>query len=403
MLLPLAAQAHFQLNINIRVVHVEHLADGLRVYLRLPAPYVLAPLLGEQQPDGTPQPAPYTINRLQDGQLLHSFDPEALRADPLGLGELVAAGHSITVAGRELTAEVETVRVHGGLTQPPFATLEEAKVAMTGPVFPAEAGETFVGDAVIDVVLRYPGEGAIGSYGFASRLDPGLEGQEETANLLLDHYPGETLVFRERGLLAEPVEVSRSALAAAATFLAEGVRHILEGWDHVLFVLCLIIGARRIGSLLWRVTGFTLGHTVTLILGFLGYVPATPWFIPAVETGIALSIVYAAVIAVASKPAAGTTTVTAAIGLLHGLGFSFVLQEILRVDSPNLWQSLLSFNLGVELGQVGIVLVVWPLLWFLGRRNEKLGDALRWAIALPCLALAAYWVSERGKLVIAAL
>ena len=398
-----AAQAHFQLNINIRVVHVEHLADGLRVYLRLPTPYVLAPLTGAPGADGEVPPAPFTLNRVEDGELLHSIDAEALRADPLGLGRLAAAGHSLSVAGERLEPEVQALRLHSGLTQPPFATLDEAKAAMQGPVFPADAPETFVGDTVLDVLLLYRTGGAVTDYAFGSSLDPGLEGQEETANLLIDHYPGESLVFRERGLLAVPIAVSRSPLAAAGTFVIEGIRHILEGTDHVLFVLCLIIGARRISSLLWRVTGFTLGHTVTLILGFLGYVPAAPWFVPAVEMGIAASSAYAAAIAVAKRPPGGAFAVTAGIGLLHGLGFSFVLQEILRVDSPNLWQSLLAFNLGVEIGQVAIALLVWPALWLLARRSERLGNGLRWAVAVPCVAVAAFWISERGRMVLESL
>ena len=68
-------------------------------------------------------------------------------------------------------------------------------------------------------------------------LDPGLPGQENTANLILDYGPGGTKVFRARGLLAEPVAISRSALSAVVTFIKEGVRHILDGLDHVLFVV----------------------------------------------------------------------------------------------------------------------------------------------------------------------
>ena len=75
----------------------------------------------------------------------------------------------------------------------------------------------------------------------------------------------------------------------------EGVRHILEGLDHVLFVVCLVLGASGLGAPgMARVTGFTIGHSVTLTLGFFGYYPTGAWFVPLVETGIALSIVYTA-------------------------------------------------------------------------------------------------------------
>ncbi len=81
-------------------------------------------------------------------------------------------------------------------------------------------------------------------------------------------------------------------MAAFGTFVREGIRHIFEGLDHVLFVLCLAVGAHAFAVLLWCVTGF--------------------------------------------------------IGLIHGLGFSFVLQNILKVSSPNIWQSLLAFNIGAS-------------------------------------------------------
>ena len=96
--------------------------------------------------------------------------------------------------------------------------------------------------------------------------------------------------------------------------------------------------------LVYRVSGFTIGHTITLVGGFFGYAPSGAWFIPAVELGIALSIIYAAITAVTNRGEISSFLITTCIGLLHGLGFSFVLHEILKVDSPNLWVSLISFN-----------------------------------------------------------
>ena len=246
------ARAHFLLNINVRVIHVEHLDDGLRVYLRLPMPYLVADRLGPVGPDGLPEPAPYTTNRLEDDRLVHYLDADALAAEPLGLGRLVADGHQLSVGGRPLVPEVEQLRAYPGAEQPSFASIEDAKRSFEGPYDPELFPITYVGDAVVDTVLRYRSGGPVYDYAMSSSLAPGLEGQEQTANLLLDHFPGETKVFRARGLLDQPIEVSRSALAAVTTFVTEGVRHILEGWDHVLFVLCLALGAVRFSSLLWE-------------------------------------------------------------------------------------------------------------------------------------------------------
>lgn len=394
-------QAHFQLNLNVRILHVEHLSDGLRVYLRTPMPYLVAGRVGPIGSDGLPVPAPYTTNAIEDGKLVHYLDFEALRRDPEGLGLLAGEGFRLVAGDARLDGEVIQTRVHRVGTQPDFATLDEARAAFAaGPALPDPASPLYVGDAVVDVVLRYQPGAPVTSYSVASTLDPGLPGQEDTANLILDYAPGSTQVFRARGLLAEPVTVSRSALSAILTFVKEGVRHILEGTDHVLFVLCLVLGAVRLRSLVWRVTGFTLGHSVTLTIGFFGLVPSGAWFVPTVETGIALSIIYAAAVAIMpGKISAGTERrmffVTCSIGLLHGLGFSFVLHKILQITSPDIWQSLLAFNVGVEIGQMFIILVAWPIFRLIERSSEPAWHFGRFGLATACMAIAAVWTGQR--------
>jgi hypothetical protein len=145
-----------------------------------------------------------------------------------------------------------------------------------------------------------------------------------------------------------------------------------------------------------------------LTAGFFGFVPSGSWFIPLVEMGIALSIIYAAVVALTegrreSRSEARMFVITSAIGLLHGLGFSFVLHKILQVDSPNIWQSLLAFNLGVELGQVMIILAAWPIFRLVARWSEPAWAIGRWGVALPCVAVAAVWTVQRALAVIRAL
>jgi len=200
-------------------------------------------------------------------------------------------------------------------------------------------------------------------------------------------------------LLHEPVIISNSIWKAAKTFIVEGIRHILKGIDHVLFVVCLVVGATLISALAWRVTGFTIGHSVTLTLGFFGYVPKAAWFIPLIETGIALSIIMAALMALNTDPIKATSrsgfVLTTFIGMLHGLGFSFVLQEILSVTSSNIWISLLSFNVGVEIGQLAIVVLLWPLLYLISKRIPHRLMAAKWVITLPCIVIAAFWSGQR--------
>lgn len=391
--------AHFSSANNARIFQVEHLADGLRIYFRVPLPQLVADRVGPIGTDGLPEPAPYTTVRREDGALRFLVDFQQFRNDPNGLGSLAEEGLILTVDGSRLRGTVENVRLYGLNAHPPFSDLREAKASVTTRSLPAETGETYAGDAVVDVVVYYRSQKPVYDYTIGSALDPGLPDQNDTDNLILDHAPDGTQAFRQRGILNEPVNISRSVLAAHFTFVKEGVHHILVGLDHVLFVLCLALGSGSLPSLLWRATGFTIGHSVTLAFGFFGYFPLGQWFIPSVETGIALSIIYAAIIAIAPtrrRSEAVMFAVTTAIGLLHGLGFSFVLNEILHADSPGIWQSLAAFNVGIEMGQLAIILTVWPIFLLIRRKNAKAWQVSRLGIATSCAAIALFWTSERA-------
>ena len=401
------ASAHFKLNLNVRILHVEHLADGLKIYMRLPMPYLVAHLLGEAGENGLPTPAPYTRNRLEDGKLVHYVDVVQLRQSTDGLALLARQGLSLSVDGQIVNLEAERVNIYQNGTQPDFATLDDARQAFQDKqLFDGFEQGIYVGDTTVDVLLRYTSRDTVYQYALSSSLNPGLPDQDETANLVLDYSPSGVQVFRARGLLQEPVVVTRSLLDAVVTFIKEGVIHILEGLDHVLFVICLVLGAMHLKPLLWRVTGFTIGHSITLSMGFYGFVPSAAWFVPAVETGIALSIIYVAVVAVApglqqNKGDWAVVGVTGLIGLLHGLGFSFVLQHILQVTSPNIWQSLLAFNLGIEAGQLLIVIGAWFAFYLIGLLGDRAAKINRYLVASLCAFIALFWVIERGNNILA--
>ncbi len=400
------ASAHFNLDLNIRTIHVVHTHQGLEVYLRLPTPIFLAGLVLEDELDIL-EPAPFTYNRTESGGLMHYLDLASIRESPVAFASLAESGIVFSVNGTKLNAEIVDVGLHPGLEQPPFATLREAKQSFEGDIFPYGYPEIYVGATVTDLLLHYRYDSPVDSYTLQSLFNPGLEGQENTANLILDHFPGNVRIHRLTGLLNEPVQIRNSEWAAVSTFIKQGIIHILEGLDHVLFILCLTIGATGLIALLWRITGFTIGHTITLILGFFGYVPSGIWFVPAIETAIALTIIYAAGLVILSKHKLADSfisyAITIGIGLIHGLGFSFVLHELLLPDGAHLWKSLIAFNIGVEIGQVMIVAAVWSLLWLIARINQRALIPLYWAIALPCISIASYWSIERSSQLISIL
>ena len=410
------AQAHFRVAANIRVVHVEHAKDGIRAYMRVPMPLLVADLLGPVRDDGSREPAPFTTNREENGQLVHYVDLDEVLANPVGLGRVAADKHVFVFNGKRVRGDVESVRVWPALQQTRFVSLEEVKRSfLQKEIFPANAGPTYVGDAVVDIQLLYRGVDSVKGFMFATQLRGGVPDVDTLANVIIHYQGGEPRIYRILGPIAELVQIGEvpeeqrldripeiheakdSALQDAWRFMLEGVRHISTGLDHVLFVICLTIGASRLRVLVYRVSGFTIGHTITLVGGFFGYAPSGAWFIPAVELGIALSIIYAAITAMTNRGEISSFLVTTCIGLLHGLGFSFVLHEILKVDSPNLWVSLISFNIGVEIGQLLVVVAIWPAFVIGMKRLEKTTFLARNAIALAALCVALYWSYQRAR------
>lgn len=392
--------SHFKLNANIRLYHVVHEDGQIRLLARMPLAYLIADKLGSIQEDGLPAPAPYSTNLLIDDILNHKLDAATLREDPKGLGQFFADGTIIKISDKKLKPVVGRVVAYPLNKQKPFSTLNEAESSLSSDVYNSDYKEAFIGDTIIDIELVYSTNKKIKKYTIQSLLNPGLPKQEETANLIIDHRNKKPNIYRITGLLDKSVNITNSAIKAFSTFVVNGFIHILEGYDHILFILCLIVGAQNLKSLFWRITGFTIGHSITISFGFFNIILNYLWFIPFIETTIAISIVYAAFLALWGKEYKNIILITGLIGLLHGFGFSFILSEILSIDSMNLWQSLLGFNVGVEFGQLLIALIVWPCLWYFGKKFPMYQSHLRWTILLPCILIGSLWVGERAIILI---
>jgi hypothetical protein len=182
---------------------------------------------------------------------------------------------------------------------------------------------------------------------------------------------------------------------AALRFISMGFTHILDGIDHLLFLFCLIIPLRSIRALIPVVTSFTIAHSITLISSAFGMAPSALWFPPLIETLIALSIVYMAFENIVGAKLEHRWMVTFGFGLVHGFGFSFLFSDTLQFAGGHLFSSLLAFNVGVELGQLLILVMAIPLLNILFKYfvRERIGSILLSAL----LAHSAWhWMLERG-------
>jgi len=157
------------------------------------------------------------------------------------------------------------------------------------------------------------------------------------------------------------VEVAEEARASrgAGSFFPLGIEHILTGYDHLLFLLALMLRGGGLWSLLKIITAFTIAHSITLALAALDVVVLPSAL---VESVIALSIAYVALENLLPRYAASRRwAVSFLFGLVHGFGFSSVLREI-GLPKENLLLALLNFNLGVEAGQLTVVLLIVPIL-----------------------------------------
>jgi hypothetical protein len=193
---------------------------------------------------------------------------------------------------------------------------------------------------------------------------------------------------------------------APLQFLREGVRHILTGYDHVLFLICLLLPSvmrrtaqgwepvDRLRQAVWPVAGivtaFTIAHSITLALAATGKLLLAP---AVIEPAIAVTIILAAFDNLRQIFAGRRVWVTFAFGLIHGFGFAGVLAELNLPTGQFAW-ALLQFNVGLELGQLLIVVVVTTLLFALRRGEHYAGWCIR-AGSLAAMAIGALWLVER--------
>ena len=278
--------------------------------------------------------------------------------------------------------------------------------------------------AMLDVLFDYP----IHSDRSRFSIHPGLSHLALRVVTVLRFLPpgGAIRAFEFEG---DPglVQLDPRWYQAALRFVHLGFDHILDGTDHLLFLLCLVIPFRRFRALIPVITAFTAAHSITLIASAYNLGPDALWFPPLIETLIAISIVYMAL-----ENIVGGTTVhrrwmmAFGFGLVHGFGFSFALKQTLQFAGSHLLTSLLSFNVGVELGQLLVLILLIPLLealfrfvvaermgtiilsalvahtgwhWMLDRADRLRQFPLRW----PALGAAQLATILRGLMVLVAL
>ena len=273
-----------------------------------------------------------------------------------------------------------------------FTNYEDALENILSPRL-EDSVDLFWRQGVLDIMVTYPIQSEASDFSVNPQL---ATLSNETSTVLRFVLPeGGERVFN---YLGNPgiVVLDPRWYQAAFRFVAMGFEHILEGTDHLLFLFCLVLPLRSLRRLIPGVTAFTVAHSITLIGAAFGVTPNVLWWPPLIETLIALSIVYMAFENIVGARLEHRWIVTFGFGLVHGFGFSFLFSDTLQFAGGHLFSSLLAFNVGVELGQLLVLILVIPVLNILFSKfvKERIGSILLSAL----LAHSAWhWMLERGE------
>ena len=303
---------------------------------------------------------------------------------------LAAKEFELRADGERLVAERSEQRI----TLPSddaFQTYARALELIHGPPLPADT-DVYWKDGYFDVHLEYP----IRSERSDFTLDV-LTARDDRHIVDVRFLPpgGVERIYLLRGPVAS-VALDPSWQRALWVFVKSGVFHILGGYDHLLFLLCVVMPFRRLSwSLVGIITSFTVAHTITLFAAAFNLVPAGLWFPPLVEVLIALSIIYMAIENLIAPNLDRRWLITGIFGLVHGLGFSFALRDELKFAGDHLVLSLVSFNAGIEIGQFIVLALLVPMLALIDRWRL----AARYVpaiVAIGVVATASFWLVERA-------
>ncbi|MBY3619931.1 HupE/UreJ family protein [Acinetobacter sp. CUI P1] len=255
----------------------------------------------------------------------------------------------------------------------------------TYPAF--EPGQTIaINDGLYSQATSSPYVNLITAHNGNQTSETVLQGKDRTWTMLLTED-------QQEQQLTSSTNSSSSGNSGSSSdwfsFFKLGMNHILTGYDHLLFLFALLLRKQTLKQYAAIITAFTLAHSITLTLAVLGWISLPS---RVVESVIALSICYVALENIFRKKIRFRALITFLFGLIHGIGFADILQEM-NLPKAHLAIDLVSFNVGIEFIQLCIVIILLPVLIFLQKRNfyKPVVAYGSWLIT----ALGAFWLGER--------
>ncbi len=281
------------------------------------------------------------------------------------------------------------VEINGKAVEPEVGTLEPLYATQVA------SGERYISYARLH--LRFPSAAEVKRVQLSSTLFLSVTKNHHAA-MVVSWGPAQKLFSQfgpfELDLTAKSVNLT--FWSTAGEFVLWGMYHIFIGYDHIAFLLALLLVARKLGEMLRVVTSFTVAHSLTLLLSALDVIRIPT---QVTESLIAASIAYVAAENYFITQGRHRWMLTFGFGLVHGLGFASVLRDRLR-DLQSIAVPVVSFNVGVELGQITILLVALPVMMLIRKApdNEKVERRQWWLVragSLPILLLGLFWLVDR--------
>ena len=391
--------AHFDKGTQIREAVLAQ-SDGVaRLYVRAPLPLVFADVIARSVAEQQPLESPFLYFEQTGAGQRYRASVQAIDEDSDLFISRLKRSLDLMHDGEKVETELLAFRLSPRRPQLRFDTGAAAEEAMAEPTTKLDP---VFGQGVVEYVLTLPADVDIKSGLFSLQSAyPAISLPEGVTidNHLTLQSGTTTTTATYPGQLGELADFPQTALTALVSFLKLGVEHIVTGLDHVFLVICFALGIGWSRQLLWVITAFTLGHSVTLVMGAAGITPQIDWFIPAIEFGIAFTVVLAAIAAWQKRQKSASAwmpaLIAAGIGLIHGFGFASFLSSSLSPGSSAFVPALAGFNIGLEVGQILLVLATVALFALIARLGTKPVQFARLLTLVGIGAVSGYWAYER--------
>lgn len=383
--------AHFT-HFEPRIIHLYQDNRDTIILMRMPLPLVL--LDNTWQGVDSQQAIPFTHRVTAAERTEYLLNHSEIKASLGRLKQLISSGYRIKKEGQNQIYRIEAINIFNSDSRNPFSSLDTAQSNFNGDITISEDARSLF-DAGLDVRLRLADTSLnTDEINISSILGDKFNAINRLANIVNLHREDETTSVTTVGILDYSTTRLPTLTSKLINGFNSGFSHILIGTDHILFILLLFFSATGFIRLLSLATAFTLGHSFSLLFGH-NLAISSPAFTPGIELLIALTICVTAILLLCQKAQHIGTTPILIIGVIHGFGFSFVFNELAKEGSQTSVINLLSFNIGIEAGQLFIYSLAF-VLTAMSKKYLTFERPLYVYVSVFTLMVSAYWIVTRS-------